>query len=141
MCFGYSNDWEKVVWEQIGMSVVGNLRWKPQYYLYQRLNRPIQTLLLSLFIPTEEDLRLLDLEHSRYELLQRGGYMSGSQDSDFRHLRKKSVYMFNVGSVFYTTGSLKGKVVDLKPDWNDERMHPVFRSGKPFVVSVKTTVL
>ena len=102
---------------------------------------PDSTLLLSLFIPTEEDLRLLDLEHSRYELLQRGGYMSGSQDSDFRHLRKKSVYMFNVGSVFYTTGSFKGKVVDLKPDWNDERMHPVFRSGKPFVVSVKTTVL
>ena len=43
--------------------------------------------------------------------------------------------MFNVGSVFYTTGSLKGKVVDLKPYWNDARLHPVFRSGKLFFVS------
>lgn len=98
-------------------------------------------LLLSLFIPTEEDLQNLDLEDSRYELLQRGGYIAGSQDPGFRHLWKKSVYMFNVGSVFHTTGSLEGKVVDLKPDWNDERMHPVFRSGKPFIIPIKTTVL
>lgn len=99
------------------------------------------TLLLSLFVPTEDELRLLDLEHSRYELLQRGGYMSGSQELDFRHLWKKSVYMFNAGSVFHTTAPLKGKVVDLKPDWNDERMHPVYRSGIPFVVPIKKTVL
>ncbi|WP_293739183.1 type III-A CRISPR-associated RAMP protein Csm4 [uncultured Parabacteroides sp.] len=99
------------------------------------------TLLLSLFIPTEEELPLLNLEHSRYELLQRGGYMSGSQEIDFRHLWKKSVYMFKAGSVFCMTDSLKGKVVDLRPDWNDKRMHPVFRSGKPFVVPIKNTEL
>lgn len=99
------------------------------------------TLLLSLFIPTEDEVRLLDLEHSCYELLQRGGYMSGSQEVGFRHLWKKSVYMFKVGSVFYTTGSLKGKVVDLKPDWNDKRMHLVYRSGKPFVVPIKKAML
>ena len=42
--------------------------------------------------------------------------------------------MFNVGSVFASTQSIVGKVVDLKPEWNDDKMHPVFRSGKPFVV-------
>lgn len=99
------------------------------------------TLLLSLFIPTEEELRLLNLEHSSYDLLWRGGYMSGSQESDFRHLWKKSVYMFNAGSVFCTTSPLHGKVVDLQPVWNDKRMHPVFRSGKPFVVPIKKIVL
>ena len=32
---------------------------------------------------------------------------------------------------------LKGKIVDLRPRWNDSRMHPVFRSGKPFVAKIK----
>lgn len=98
-------------------------------------------LLLSLFIPTEDELQNLDLGHSHYELLKRGGYMAGSEDVDFRHLRKRTIYMFNAGSVFSTTKSLKGKVVDLKPDWNDNRMHSVFRSGKPFVVPIKVAIL
>lgn len=95
------------------------------------------TMLLSLYIPTEEELKELNLEDSRYDLLLRGGFMSGSQEYDFRHLWKKSVYMFNTGSVFLTTIPMIGRVVNLKPDWNDERMHPVFRSGKPFVVRIK----
>ena len=97
-------------------------------------------MLLSLFIPTEEELHKLDLVHADYDLLKRGGYIAGSQESDFRHLWKKTIYMFNTGSVFPTTSFLEGKVVDLRPDWNDERMHPVFRSGKPFVVPIKKTV-
>ena len=94
-------------------------------------------MLLSLFIPTEEELPRLNLPNSRYELLQRGGYIAGSQDVMFRHLRKKSVYMFNVGSVFSTTIPISGRVIDLRPDWQDKQLHPVFRSGKPFVVPIK----
>ena len=95
-------------------------------------------MLLSLYIPTEDELSLIDLENSRYELCQRGGYMAGSRENDFWHLRKKSVYMLGVGSILKTTAVLKGKVVDLQPtDYNDSRMHPVYRSGKPFVVPVK----
>lgn len=95
-------------------------------------------MLLSLYIPTEDELSLIDLQNSRYELCQRGGYMAGSQENDFWHLRKKSVYMLGVGSILKTTAVLKGKVVDLQPtDYNDSRMHPVYRSGKPFVVPVK----
>lgn len=95
-------------------------------------------MLLSLYIPTEDELSFIDLENSRYELCQRGGYMAGSQENDFWHLRKKSVYMLGVGSILKTTAVLKGKVVDLQPtDYNDSRMHPVYRSGKPFVVPVK----
>lgn len=93
-------------------------------------------MLLSLYIPTEEEVLGLNLSNSRYELLLRGGYMAGSEESDFRHLRKKSIYAFNVGSMFKTQIVLQGKVVDLRPEWNDERMHPVYRSGKPFVVPV-----
>ena len=95
-------------------------------------------MLLSLYIPTEEELKTsINLESSKYELCLRGGYMAGSQENDFWHLRKKSIYMFNVGSIFCCSTILKGKIVDLRPDYNDDRMHPVYRSGKPFVVPVK----
>ncbi len=94
-------------------------------------------MLLSLYIPTKEELPALNLNESKYELLLRGGYIAGSSEPEFSHLRKKSVYAFNVGSVFKTTTVPSGKIVDLKPEWDDERMHSVYRSGKPFVVSVK----
>ena len=96
-----------------------------------------QTMLLSLFIPTEVELSKMNLKMSKYELLLRGGFMSGSSEESFKHLRKRSVYMFNVGSVFPTTDPLTGKIVNLAPAWNDERMHPVFRSGRPFYLPIK----
>lgn len=98
---------------------------------------PNATVLLSLYIPTQEEVEILNLPKSRYELLQRGGYMAGSSEVLFRHLRKKSIYMFGVGSVFPVISNLFGKVVDLAPNWNDNRMHPVWRSGKPFCLPIK----
>ena len=98
---------------------------------------PDAVLLLSLYLPTEEELSRLRLKDACYDLLLRNGYMAGSSEVDFMHLRKKSVYMFNVGSIFPTTEPLQGKVVDLKPEWNDSRLHPVFRSGKPFTILIK----
>jgi CRISPR type III-A-associated RAMP protein Csm4 len=95
------------------------------------------SLLLSLYIPTEEELPLLHLPDSQYEMILRGGYLAGSSEECFRHLRKKSIYMFNVGSQLFTTACLSGKVVNLAPQWNDERMHPVYRSGRPFYLPVK----
>lgn len=97
------------------------------------------SMLLSMYIPAEEEVANLNLSNSRYDLVRRGGYMAGSDECDFRHLRKKTIYMFNTGSIFKSTEILKGKIVDLKPVWNDERMHPVYRSGKPFVVPIKLT--
>lgn len=99
------------------------------------------SMLLSLYIPTEQEVGMLNLPESRYELVLRGGYMAGSDEEDFKHLRKKSVYAFSVGSVFPTTTKLSGKIVDLKPSWNDDRMHPVYRSGKPFFVPIKVNEL
>lgn len=94
------------------------------------------TVLLSLYVPTKDDMVNINLPNSRYQIVQRGGYMAGSTQEVFRHLRKKSIYMFEVGSVFSTTESLTGKVVDLTPEWNDARMHSVYRSGKPFYLPV-----
>lgn len=96
------------------------------------------TLLLSTYIPAESELPILHLSESKYSILYRGGYMAGSNNQKFRHLRKKGVYCFNFGSMFSTTENLKGKIVDLAPSWNDEAIHPVFRSGKPLCVPIKT---
>ena len=100
-----------------------------------------QTMLLSLYIPTEEEITKLSLKTANYELLLRGGYMAGSCEESLRHLRKRSIYMFNVGSLFPMTGLLTGKIVNLAPTWNDERMHPVYRSGRPFYIPVKINEL
>lgn len=94
-------------------------------------------MLLSLFIPTEDELQKLNLTQSKFDIRLRGGFMAGSSKINLRHLRKKSVYMFNVGSVFRTNEKLSGKIVDLKPDWNTDKIHSVFRSGKPFSLPVK----
>lgn len=92
--------------------------------------------LLSLYLPTKEEMEGLSLTTSRYNLFLRSGYMAGSEYESFRHLWKKSVYMFGVGSVFSSSQQLRGKVVNLQPEWNDERMHPVYRSGRPFYIPV-----
>lgn len=95
------------------------------------------TMLLSLYIPKELEMDELNLSKSKFSLLLRGGFMAGSSEDRFRHLRKKSIYMFGVGSLFPVVHLLQGKVVDLKPDWGGEQMHSVFKSGKPFYLPVK----
>ena len=101
------------------------------------IQNPTSSMILSMYIPTKDELNSIDLEKSKYDLHLRGGYISGSEYEQFRHLRKKSIYMFGPGSVFATTQPLLGKVVDLRPEWNDDTLHNVYRSGKPFVVPVK----
>lgn len=95
------------------------------------------SLLLSSYIPTKSELPRLDLEHSVYDMVLRNGYMAGSTHEDLRHLKKKSVYMLACGSVLHTSEALEGAIVDVRPEWNDARMHPVYRSGKPIVIPCK----
>jgi len=94
---------------------------------------------LGLYLPSKEELDSIDLNNSHYSLLLRGGFMAGSSDIALRHLRKKSVYMFDVGSVFHTVFPIKGKTVCLTPDW-DAPIHPVFRSGKPIIIPIKANL-
>lgn len=85
---------------------------------------------LSTYIPTNDEIQSLNLLKSRYDLKKIGGFMAGSNEEEFRHLHRKSIYAFNTGSVFATTATLAGRIVDLSPDWNSGKMHPVWRSGK-----------
>ncbi len=93
--------------------------------------------LLSTYIPTSEELNRLELPRSRYELNKIGGFMAGSSEETFRHLHRRSIYAFCPGSVFATTSSLQGRVVNLAPAWNDKRMHPVWRSGRALSINIK----
>lgn len=91
-------------------------------------------LLLSSFIPTEEDIQLMDLSRSVYTTSHRTGFIAGSSDSSRRHFYRKSIHMLRCGSCLKTGTALHGKVVDLKPDNVD--IHPVYRSGKPLYIPI-----
>lgn len=95
------------------------------------------TVLLSLYLPNEEDLSKIPLSSSRYQLIQRGGMIAGSSVHQLRHLWKKSVYMFTEGSLFPILHPLEGRVLDLRPDWGALKMHPVYRSGRAFSLPIK----
>ena len=99
------------------------------------VKNPDATMVLSSYIPTEDEFSQLNLKDSNYQLIKRGGFIAGSDNEDFRHLRKKSIYMFSAGSVFKTTGDLNGKIVDLAPEYKD--MHPVYRSGRALTLKIK----
>lgn len=93
-------------------------------------------ILLSTYIPTEEELSKLDLSSSNYQIILRGGFMAGSTNEQFRHLRKKTVYMFDTGSVLTCNDTLKGCITDVTPKWNSSEMHKVLRSGKPLTIHI-----
>lgn len=87
-------------------------------------------ILLSTYIPTEEELKFFSLAKSNYQLIHRGGFMAGSNNESLRHLRKKTVYMFDTGSVLVSNAKLEGKIVNVAPQWNTPGIHPVYRSGR-----------
>ena len=99
------------------------------------------TLLLSYYIPTKEEIEQIDLEASQYEITKRGGYMAGSSVPAFQHLLKKTVYMIKSGSLINGVHCLKGKIADVTPHWNDQRIHPTLRSGCPIVLPIKKQAL
>lgn len=96
------------------------------------------TMLLSMYIPTEQEMPQLNVETSRYQLMKRGGYIAGSSIDNLRHMRKNTIHMFIAGTVFKCVESLVGKVVDLRPAWKDGDLHPVYRSGRAFSINIKT---
>ena len=79
----------------------------------------------------------LDLQNSNYTLIQRGGFIAGSEKERFRHLRKKTIYMFTAGSIFNTTANIIGKVENkIAPDYPDT--HSVYRSGHALTIKIKS---
>lgn len=80
---------------------------------------------LSLFSPTEDELKKIDFSKSFYQLVTRSGYVYSPM---CRSLRKKSVRMFKEGSVFNSL--IIGKVVEVTPE--NFNSHRVYRYGIAF---------
>jgi CRISPR type III-A-associated RAMP protein Csm4 len=93
-------------------------------------------LLLGLYLPNENEHKAINFDKSSWSLIKRGGYIAGSEIEEFMHLRKKSVYMFGEGSILKSSLALKGKTENLSPDWNDEKMHPVWRDGQCLILKI-----
>lgn len=95
---------------------------------------------LSLLCPQKAEMEDISLTQSAYKLLKRGGYMAGSDNWRLRTFRKKSIFMFEEGSVFSSSKAPVGKVVNLKPEAIDEtitgEMHAIWRSGKALCLPI-----
>lgn len=89
---------------------------------------------LGLYLPAENDLSAEDIDNASWGFTKRGGYIAGAPDPEHITLRKRSVYMFEEGSVF-PNKPLTGKRVDLKPAWQGLD-YPVWREGRPIFVPI-----
>ncbi|HIH70051.1 type III-A CRISPR-associated RAMP protein Csm4 [Methermicoccus shengliensis] len=85
-------------------------------------------LTLSLYHPSRDELSLT--RPSYYELVRRGGWISGS-----RGMRRKRVRMFAEGSVFNAPCGTYGELVDVTPDAFFD--HRVYRYGYAFCMPME----
>ena len=101
---------------------------------------------LSLFCPPDKPTltQMMDAR-SRYEIIQRGGWITTAPYLSFR---KKSIYMFREGSIFNTKEfsgkglQAQGKTVNLRPDLTylpeeAQDMPPIHRVGRSLFVPIK----
>lgn len=86
---------------------------------------------LSLFCPTEDEIKEISLNDASYELIKRGGYIANPEQQNLFAKRKKSIYMFSEGSAFAVQSKLKGKRLNLAPI---NSQHAVWRCGKSIFV-------
>lgn len=93
---------------------------------------------LSMFFPeSKEQLSaLMNDENIAYDIQRRGGWITSYP---FQSLRKNVIYGFSTGSVFRKdTFGLEtlGKIVDLRPKWNDTNLHHIFRCGRALILPI-----
>jgi CRISPR-associated protein Csm4 len=116
---------------------LGNGRFEPQFiHDPLKLNIPAHAngqLNLSLFCPAKEEIHRGILNNGSYQLLKRGGYLASPEETDKMSWRKKSVYMFQEGSVFPNGATLKGKLVEVTPEGLS---HKVWREGRALFIPV-----
>ncbi|OQW87215.1 MAG: type III-A CRISPR-associated RAMP protein Csm4 [Thiotrichaceae bacterium IS1] len=103
----------------------GLFEWKPAEQF--RLPQVTSPMALSLVLPNPEDCQKDDwLKDSAYELIKRGGWVTGTG------WRKPAVWMFGEGSCFVQ--SLQGKIETLG---NHPDGYPIYRDGRGFFVGGK----
>jgi CRISPR-associated protein Csm4 len=93
---------------------------------------------LSLYLPTEAELKQTALADSAYLLKRRGGWIASAANHEQRSRRKQAVFMFSEGSVF-SRMKRSGRLIDLKPEMPagmEPVNHPVWRDGQALFIPI-----
>lgn len=90
---------------------------------------------LSLYRPKNQAEIETILPNSYYQFLKRGGWIASPQYDEHLSVRKQAVMMFTEGSVFGfqeqgESHLIKGVVENVRPAWDDDRLHDVYRDGR-----------
>lgn len=93
---------------------------------------------LSILFPEnkEQVLSFMDSANIAYELQRRGGWITSYP---FQTLRKNYLYGFKEGSVLKKqTSTLEtvGMIVDLRPKYNDNNLHSIWRCGRSLILPI-----
>jgi len=96
---------------------------------------------LSLYRPENKTEIENILETSSYQFIKRGGWISSPEHEAHLSVRKQAIMMFTEGSVFSfkETGNaslVKGITEKVRPDWNEEKLHDIYRDGKAFFLPI-----
>ncbi len=114
-----------------------------QNFEIQVPNNTEHYLSLSLFNPDDKEVlnKLIDNPKTAWEIIKRGGWITSDRNTG---IRKKSIYMMNEGSIFYSPDNkvnVLGKVdFDLKPDAAEGFIppnHSIWRSGRSLFLPIK----
>ena len=104
-------------------------------------DHPNRQINLSLYHPKKSE--ITDNAYLSYKLIRRGGFIASPQNSRHLTIRKRSVYMFQEGSVFPFLGTRIGNITDLRPDdgklkqKNIPRVeHPIWRDGQSIFLPI-----
>jgi len=92
------------------------------------LNKKIN---LGLYLPQREEMQKIQINRSFWNITKRSGYIAAASKLSMRSLRRNNIFFFTEGSVFDTDSTLQGRYVDLKPAWDADELHPVWRDGQP----------
>ena len=93
---------------------------------------------LSVYFPESEQ-QLKDMmtdENIAYDIQRRGGWIT---TYPYQRLRKNFIYGFSEGSVFKRkTNGIEtiGRIVDLRPQWNEEQLHHIWRCGRSLILPI-----
>ena len=86
-------------------------------------------MLISLFSPTENEMKSIDFSNSFYSLIKRNGFIYSNNYSG-NLSKRKSLSMFKEGSCF--TDNINGNIKDVSQNGN----HKVYRYGKAFYIGI-----
>ncbi|MCL6524694.1 MAG: type III-A CRISPR-associated RAMP protein Csm4 [Thermoflavifilum sp.] len=114
---------------------LGNGRFTPSF---GNLDMSVPThathqLCFSLYCPKKEEIENGLLNDASYQLLKRGGYLANPEDESKMSWRKKSIYMFQEGSVFPAEVHIQGKLADVSPE---NFTHRVWREGRALFIPI-----